>query len=70
MKLKRNDLQELEKRGSDAIKAKLSELRLLLEDTGLKQERKLVNDLKSRKMIRRSIAQLKTMQTIQNRKQS
>ena len=61
MKLKKNDLIELKKSGTKAIDKRLAELRLALEEANLKLKRRELSNLHSASIIRRSIAQLKTI---------
>jgi ribosomal protein L29 len=68
MKLKKNDLQELAKGGSQAIDAKLIELQAELSKTGLESARGKVQNVHRGKTIRRAIAQLKTINHQQSTK--
>lgn len=64
MKLKKNDLQELKKSGVEAIDKRLAELQLELKKMTLEFKRGKIANLRSKKMLRRSIAQLKTIKNL------
>ncbi len=59
----KSELLELQKSGKDAIIAKLDELRLELNSTTLKATRGEIKNVRTAKLIRRTIAQLKTIMT-------
>lgn len=63
MKLKRNDLIELQKSGFKALVAKRTELKSLLVDSKLKVKRGEIGDLRIGRSIRRGIAQISTIIT-------
>jgi len=61
MKLKKNDLQELKKAGNKAIADKLAALSLELAKVSLQAKRGEIKNVHTGKIIRRAIAQLKTL---------
>jgi len=63
MTFNKSELLELQKSGKDAIIAKLDELRLELNATTLKATRGEIKNVRTAKLIRRTIAQLKTIMT-------
>lgn len=63
MKLRRNDLTELKKGGISAIQAKLQSLQEETTQTAVDQMKHQLKNLRSPKLLRKSVAQMHTLVT-------